>query len=211
MPPVTTLRKDIMGLFDAIKDALTTDDAERLEAAHKALDKAKTELDKVKAEVGTAADPASRGRLEKAEQAAAAAQTEVNELEAKVNHTPAAPEGSGEPVIDDATQQQTEQDDEAVRNIEAMQAKAAEEKAAAEAQAAEQAAAEQAQAEAAAAPAEELAAPAPELRTYTVVKGDNLTKIGKKFGVSWKAIAELNGIANPDLIHPGQVFQIPNA
>ena len=202
-----------MGLFDAIKDALTTDDAERLEAAHKALDKAKTELEKVKAEVGTAADPASRGRLEKAEQGVAAAQTQVNELEAKVNHTPAAPEGSAEPVVDDATQQQAERDAEAMRNIEAMQAKAAEEKAAAEAQAAEQAAAEQAQAEAAAAPAEELSAPAPEpeLRTYTVVKGDNLTKIGKKFGVSWKSIAELNGISNPDLIHPGQVFKIPNA
>ena len=102
-----------MGLFDAIKDALTTDDAERLEAAHKALDKAKTELDKVKAEVGTAADPASRGRLEKAEQGVAAAQTQVNELEAKVNHTPAAPEGSAEPVVDDATQQQAERDAEA--------------------------------------------------------------------------------------------------
>lgn len=202
-----------MGLFDSIKDAFTTDDGERLEAARKTLDKAKSALEKVKAEVGTAADPKSRERLSRAEEDVAAAQTNVNEFEAKVNGTPVAPESApeptpvpAEPVVDEA---QAEADAEAIRNIEAMKAAEAE-KAAAEQAAAEQAAAEQAAAEA---QAQEMAAPAPEpeLRTYTVVKGDNLTKIGKKFGVSWKSIAELNGISNPDLIHPGQVFKIPNA
>jgi nucleoid-associated protein YgaU len=42
------------------------------------------------------------------------------------------------------------------------------------------------------------------------VRGDTLSGIGKKFGVNWRDIAELNGIANPDLIHPGQVFRIPS-
>ena len=46
--------------------------------------------------------------------------------------------------------------------------------------------------------------------TYTVVRGDTLSGIGKKFGVNWRDIAALNGIANPDLIHPGQVFRIPS-
>ncbi|MBK6872451.1 MAG: LysM peptidoglycan-binding domain-containing protein [Kineosporiaceae bacterium] len=51
---------------------------------------------------------------------------------------------------------------------------------------------------------------APTTRTYTVVKGDTLSEIGQKFGVDWREIAKVNHIANPDLIHPGQVFTIPN-
>jgi len=50
--------------------------------------------------------------------------------------------------------------------------------------------------------------------TYTVVAGDNLTKIAKKFGTTVDAIYELNkGIigSNKNLIKPGQVFQIPTA
>ena len=47
-------------------------------------------------------------------------------------------------------------------------------------------------------------------RTYTVVRGDTLSAIGKKFGVNWRDIAAANNIANPDLIYPGQVFVIPN-
>lgn len=46
---------------------------------------------------------------------------------------------------------------------------------------------------------------------YEVVKGDNLSKIGKKFGVSWKNIYEANRniISNPDLIQPGWKLKIP--
>ena len=46
---------------------------------------------------------------------------------------------------------------------------------------------------------------------YEVVKGDNLTKIGKKFGVAWKEIYEANRniIKNPDLIQPGWKLKIP--
>jgi len=48
--------------------------------------------------------------------------------------------------------------------------------------------------------------------TYTVVSGDNLTKIAKMFGTTVDAIYELNKAIignNKNLIKPGQVFQIP--
>jgi nucleoid-associated protein YgaU len=47
--------------------------------------------------------------------------------------------------------------------------------------------------------------------TYTVQPGDNLTKIGEKYGISWNAIYEANRdiISNPDMIHPGQELKIP--
>ena len=117
-----------MGLFDSIKDALTTDDAERYGKAEKRLAEAEADA-KAKADA----------------EAAAAAQ-------AKADADAAAPQ---------------------------------------------------------AAEAEQLAATT--LREYTVVKGDTLSAIGKRFGVKWRDIAELNDIKNPDLIFPGQVFKIPNA
>ena len=45
--------------------------------------------------------------------------------------------------------------------------------------------------------------------TYTVVKGDSLYKIGKKFGVSWTKIASANGIKAPWTISVGQKLTIP--
>ena len=52
-------------------------------------------------------------------------------------------------------------------------------------------------------------------QTYTVVSGDNLSKIAKKFygdSKQWRKIFEANKdtIENPDLIYPGQVLKIPN-
>jgi LysM repeat protein len=97
--------------------------------------------------------------------------------------------------------------------VAAQAAAAAEAKAAADAaaaQAAAEAAAADAAAAAAATAAAAAAAAAPVERTYTVVKGDTLSAIGKKFGVNWRDIASLNQVKNPDLIHPGQVFRIPN-
>lgn len=46
---------------------------------------------------------------------------------------------------------------------------------------------------------------------YTVVSGDNLSAIGKKFGVSYQAIAAANGIADPNKIFAGQRLTIPGA
>jgi nucleoid-associated protein YgaU len=53
-------------------------------------------------------------------------------------------------------------------------------------------------------------------RSYTVVAGDNLSKIAKKLlgnAARWREIHELNKdqIKNPDLIHPGQVLKIPDS
>jgi LysM repeat protein len=47
--------------------------------------------------------------------------------------------------------------------------------------------------------------------TYTVEAGDNLSKIGAKYGITWKAIYDANRdiISNPDMIHPGQELKIP--
>jgi len=90
----------------------------------------------------------------------------------------------------------------------AMSAEQAAVQAKAEADAAAAAAAAKAAAEAQAAAAAAAAAPAE--RTYTVVKGDTLSAIGKRFGVNWRDIAKLNNIKNPDLIHPGEVFRIPS-
>ena len=53
-------------------------------------------------------------------------------------------------------------------------------------------------------------------RTYTVVPGDSLSKIAKhQYGDAskWRKIYEANRdlIKDPDLIHPGQTFKIPEA
>jgi nucleoid-associated protein YgaU len=47
---------------------------------------------------------------------------------------------------------------------------------------------------------------------YEVKRGDNLSKIGKQFGVSWKEIYEANRdqIKDPDLIQPGWKLKIPS-
>lgn len=49
--------------------------------------------------------------------------------------------------------------------------------------------------------------------TYTVVAGDNLTKIGEKYGLSWQQVFDANRdiISDPDKIHPGQELKIPSA
>jgi len=50
-------------------------------------------------------------------------------------------------------------------------------------------------------------APAP-AGSYTVVKGDTLSGIASKFGTTWQNLAQINGLANPNLIHPGQVLKV---
>ena len=53
-------------------------------------------------------------------------------------------------------------------------------------------------------------------QTYTVKKGDSLSKIAKQVygdAKQWPKIHEANRdiIDNPDLIHPGQVLKLPGA
>lgn len=57
-------------------------------------------------------------------------------------------------------------------------------------------------------------APEREVKTYTVASGDSLSKIAQReYGDAgkWRTIFEANKdkIKNPDLIHPGQVLDIP--
>lgn len=74
--------------------------------------------------------------------------------------------------------------------------------------------------------AAEPAAPVPQIptptgtsgqaQTYTVVSGDSLSKIAKRYygdANKWNRIYEANRdqIKNPDLIHPGQTLKIPGA
>lgn len=51
--------------------------------------------------------------------------------------------------------------------------------------------------------------PPPEHRTYVVQPGDTLSGIAQQFGVDWRALAELNGISDPELIYVGQTLRIP--
>lgn len=54
--------------------------------------------------------------------------------------------------------------------------------------------------------------PPPAPRTYTVEPGDTLWAISERFygdGNRYQQIADASGVANPDLIHPGQVLTIP--
>ncbi len=45
--------------------------------------------------------------------------------------------------------------------------------------------------------------------TYTVQRGDTLSAIARRFGVTYQAIAQANNITNPNLIYVGQVLIIP--
>ena len=54
------------------------------------------------------------------------------------------------------------------------------------------------------------AAPAPSGQTYTVRRGDVLSAIALRYGVSTWALAQANGIRNPSTIYAGQVLRIPS-
>ena len=53
---------------------------------------------------------------------------------------------------------------------------------------------------------------APATTEYVVVRGDSLSRIGQKYGVSWQEIYAANKdlIKDPDLIQPGWTLKIPN-
>lgn len=56
-----------------------------------------------------------------------------------------------------------------------------------------------------------IANPPPEAyaESYTVQKGDYLIALAKRFGISWSELAQLNSLAFPFTIFPGQVLQLP--
>ena len=45
---------------------------------------------------------------------------------------------------------------------------------------------------------------------YVVKKGDNLSKIAPAFNTTWRVLAEMNGLVNPNLIYPDQVLKVPD-
>lgn len=48
------------------------------------------------------------------------------------------------------------------------------------------------------------------LRRHTVLPGETLVAIADLHGVSGPEMAALNGIQDPELIYPGQVFRVPH-
>lgn len=48
-------------------------------------------------------------------------------------------------------------------------------------------------------------------QSYTVKKGDTLSKIAAQFGTTYQKLASYNGIANPNIISAGQVIKIPGS
>lgn len=46
---------------------------------------------------------------------------------------------------------------------------------------------------------------------YTVQLGDTLSRIAQRYNTTYKYLADVNGIANPNLIYPGQVLTISGA
>jgi len=53
------------------------------------------------------------------------------------------------------------------------------------------------------------AQPTPSGQTYTVRRGDTLSAIARRYGVSMWALAQANSIRNPSFIYVGQVLRIP--
>jgi len=51
----------------------------------------------------------------------------------------------------------------------------------------------------------------PTTRTHTVRRGDTLSAIALRYGVSVWGLVQANGIRNPSLIYPGQVLRIPRS
>lgn len=49
----------------------------------------------------------------------------------------------------------------------------------------------------------------PEYIEYVVKPKDTLSSIARKYGTTWRVLAEYNGLKNPDLIIDGQIIKIP--
>jgi LysM repeat protein len=63
----------------------------------------------------------------------------------------------------------------------------------------------------AAAPAPAPAAPAPSAGRYTIVKGDTVSRVASRFGVTTQAVLTANGLSATSIIYPGQTLAIPGS
>jgi LysM repeat protein len=59
-------------------------------------------------------------------------------------------------------------------------------------------------------PAPPTSDPAPTGGTYTVQGGDTLSTIARKFGTTYVVLAQINNIANPNVVSVGQVLTLPS-
>lgn len=55
----------------------------------------------------------------------------------------------------------------------------------------------------------EAPSPAPEARSHIVQAGETLSSIAKQYGTSWRVLAELNGLEDPNRLVPGQKLLLP--
>lgn len=62
-----------------------------------------------------------------------------------------------------------------------------------------------------AAPPAPAPAPAPAIGTHTVVAGDTISAIAKKYGVSTNAVLAANNMSRSSIIYPGQTIVLPGA
>nr|WP_305955393.1 LysM domain-containing protein [Klebsiella grimontii] len=44
------------------------------------------------------------------------------------------------------------------------------------------------------------------MQTHVVQYGETLSSIATKYGTTYQALAQRNGLSNPNLIYPGQVL-----
>jgi LysM repeat protein len=54
-------------------------------------------------------------------------------------------------------------------------------------------------------------APAPSAGRYTIVKGDTVSRIASRFGITTQAVLTANGLSASSIIYPGQTLAIPGA
>lgn len=189
-----------MGFFDRVKDVLTSSDAERAQKAKEAADRA-TEKHRETAE-------AARADYEKTTQKAQDAELQAREQAEELRQRAELPEdpttaddaAAAEAKAQEAAEQARRKEADAARKAEATTQKKA-----------QKAVEKQAQAEELQHAAEVEAGGEGPYRTVTVQRGDTFAAIAEREGVSAERMARLNGLDNPDLIYPGQVFKVPNA
>lgn len=174
--------------------------------------------------VEEAVEPEGEAEETAPEETEAEAAEEVEESEEAVSSDPDVGGGTPDteeeaPAAEEAEEEPSPEEEPAEEEVAEGEAEMSEEtaeEAAAEEAAAEEAAAEEEPAEEAAAEeemAEEAEAEEPMATTlpatHTVAPGENLFRIGLRYGISWIPLALYNDISNPNLIYTGQVLRIP--
>jgi LysM repeat protein len=118
----------------------------------------------------------------------------------------------GETAEGEATEEGEAVEDEATEEGEAPEGEAAEDEATEEGEAVEDEATEEGETpEGEAAESSEETQAVESGRTHTVTQGENLYRIGMQYGISWVALAQANGLTNPNSLSAGQVLTIPDA